>query len=174
MHVFVEGPDDVRLLGVVLKKCYSQYTSKLYKFVNSDSNLVKEHIKILKEKKEPCILITDMDNYTSITERKKQRSKEYDIEFENVIVVKKSIESWYAAGAPTSLFQPQGNHSETIDKIKFNQLIGRSSLHTRIMVEISEDFDTGRAVSNNKSFKYFYRELKNLLKPFENNKNVSE
>lgn len=162
LYVFVEGDDDVRLLRTILKKCFSEYIPKFLKYKNSNSEIVKGYIEKLICDKDYYVMFTDKDKF-STTLRKKHRVSTYGVEEEKVIVVDSTIESWYTAGAKKSIFDLGKKRSETIDKKKFDQLIGRRAYHSMVMEEICNNYDTSRAIQNSKSFKYFYRKLKKIL-----------
>ena len=163
LYVFVEGRDDERLMRIIIQKCYSQYAPVFFRYSTVQSALIREIVGRLRSDDDPYVLFTDKDHFTCNITRKQNRTNEYGVEEDRIIVVNTSIESWYAAGANTSVFNPQVNRSETINKQRFNQLIGSAVYHTKIMENIVEDFDTNIAIQKNKSFKYFYRKLKQLF-----------
>lgn len=163
LYVFVEGKDDERLTRIIIQKCYPQYAPIFFRYVAAQSALIREIVGRLRSDDDLYVMFTDKDHFTCNITRKQDRKNEYDVEEKRIIVVNSSIESWYAAGAKTSVFNSQGNRSETINKQRFNLLIGRAAFHTRVLENIVEDFDTNAAIQKNKSFKYFYKKLKQLL-----------
>jgi len=163
LHIFVEGKDDKLLLKLVLEKCHKQYHPSFYKFSGSDFDLVRAHIQKLRQDNDFHILVTDKDRFTSITLRKQDRSETFGIDENNVIVVDSTIESWYVSGSDPSIIDLSDRRSETINKSEFDKSIGGKVNHSNIMKEIIEDFDTNKAIQKNKSFKYFYQQLKTII-----------
>jgi len=163
LYVFVEGKDDERLIRIVMQKCYPQYAPTFFRYIHTQSALIRDYVDRLRTNNDLYVLFTDKDHFICNITRKQNRINEYGVEEERIIIVNTSIESWYAAGAKTSVFNSQGNRSETINKQRFNQLIGRAAHHTRVMENIVESFNTNNAIQKNNSFKYFYRKLQQLL-----------
>lgn len=163
LYVFVEGPDDELLMKTVLEKCQSAHRHLFYRYSTTNSESTQLMVEKLKEDKDHYVMFADLDDFTSITARKKQRADRYGVEVEKVFVVKTEIESWYAAGAKQTIFNSKGHRSEEITKQKFDQLTGSRARHTSIMEEIADGFDTNKAIQSNKSFKYFYNQIKELL-----------
>lgn len=110
-------------------------------------------------------VFTDLDNFESISARRKERSNRLGIGKNHIVVVDVMIESWYVAGSLVKSINDQmiGRRTEEINKTKFDELVGGKFHHRKMMNVIIRNFDVEQAAQRNKSFKDFYRNFKAIL-----------
>ncbi|AZT89366.1 hypothetical protein ELD05_00945 [Caldicellulosiruptor changbaiensis] len=170
IYILVEGPDDERFF----KRILEPKLSSKYSFVHiikyggdeykSTKNLQKysNYIRAFLKSNNDYIFVVDIDDSPCVTYKKEQITNLVkNIDKENILVVKKEIESWYLAGAEDNFFSEFGiskftiNNTEKLSKEDFNKIIPRNFDRTDFMIELIKNFSVEKAKNRNKSFKYF-------------------
>ncbi len=162
LTIFVEGPDDEDLVKNIITSCYKQDVIVI-KYSQLPLKLFKETIKDLKQNNAPYVILTDLDKTDCLVEKKKSKSQTFFTDPSNIIIAEKEIESWYAAGAPPSIFNKKGQKCITITKEDFDKL-AYPKIHSQILEEILNTFETKRAKRNSKSFSHFYNKIGKIFK----------
>ncbi|WP_039767505.1 hypothetical protein [Caldicellulosiruptor sp. F32] len=170
IYILVEGVDDERFFRRILEPELSSKYSFVHimrycgdefrslKNLQKYSNLIRAFVKSNND----YIFVTDIDDSPCVTYKKEQIAKLIEnINKENVIIVKKEIESWYLAGAEDNfcskfgISESQISNTEKLSKEDFNKFIPRSFDRTDFMIELTKNFSIEKAKNRNASFKYF-------------------
>lgn len=110
-------------------------------------------------------ILADIDSEPCVTRKKQKIVNLYrSAERENIIVVRREIESWYVAGVNAEtcrkLKVPLGNDAEIIDKERFDNLVPHAFVsRTDFMVEILKCYAVDTALTKCKSFQYMCSRL---------------
>lgn len=168
LNIFVEGPDDERFYSWYFSKKKCDYNVKIIPYANSTKKDVNNHIKNIKLMGNRYILTADIDSKQSISDKKDCLIKLYpECEYENIIIAKVEIESWYLAGLNRDTAKAleikldfnKAINTEGITKEKFNRLIPKKFKSSRInfMNKLLENYSILDAIKQNSSIKYFHK-----------------
>jgi hypothetical protein len=164
LYILVEGEDDVRFFGRVMKPLLvPRYDSvEILPYASIKRVKVSSFIKSMGQMKNDYILVADIDREQSVRDKKQLLYHWYpDVSGSNIVVVIMEIESWYYAGLPQETLQKFGLPSlpttDGLTKEDFNKLIPLS-FDSRIdfMFEILKSFSPATAARHNSSFKFFF------------------
>lgn len=170
IYIFLEGDDDSRFFDYIIKPlleakgCCTEYVyqSKMKrisraKFIMSIKNYASKDF----------IFAKDVDVYPCVSSRKENIKKEFgeSIDDNRIVVVAKTIESWYLAGVDARTLRRLhikvddinkiDRSTNTIDKAQFNGFFPRDMVRAEIMCKLLEHYDIEVAKRRNKSFNYF-------------------
>jgi hypothetical protein len=163
LYIFVEGEDDVRIFGRVLKPLFvPRYDSvEILPYASIKRVKVNNFLKSLAEMKNDYIFVADIDTERSVRDKKQLLYHWYsNISGSNIVIVIMEIESWYYAGLPDEALQKLGlpvmPSTDELTKEDFNALIP-PPFDSRIdfMFEILKSFSPATATRHNQSFKFF-------------------
>jgi hypothetical protein len=164
LFILVEGEDDVRFFGRIIKPLFvSRYDSvEILPYACIKRAKTNNFIKSLVQMNNDYIFIADIDRERSVRDKKQLLYHWYsDISGSNIVVVVMEIESWYYAGLPDEALQqfglPSLQSTDELTKEGFNDLIPLS-FDSRIdfMFEILKSFSPATAARHNSSFKFFF------------------
>ena len=164
LYILVEGEDDVRFFGRVMKPLFiPNYDSvEILPYASIKRVKVSSFIKSVGQMKNDYILVADIDQERSVRDKKQLLYHWYpDVSGSNIVVVVMEIESWYYAGLPENALQrfglPSLASTDDLTKEGFNALIP-PSFDSRIdfMFEILKSFSPATAVRHNQSFRFFF------------------
>jgi hypothetical protein len=164
LYILVEGEDDVRFFGRVMKPLFvPRFDSvEILPYASIKRVKVSNFIKSMGQMKNDYILVADIDQERSVRDKKQILYHWYpDVSGSNIVVVIMEIESWYYAGLPDEALQKFGLPSlpltDGLTKEDFNKLIPKS-FDSRIdfMFEILKSFSPATAARHNSSFKFFF------------------
>ncbi|OPX64916.1 MULTISPECIES: hypothetical protein [unclassified Methanoregula] len=164
LYILVEGEDDVRFFGRVMKPLFtSRYDSvELLPYASIKRVKVNNFLKSLSQMKTDYIFVADIDTERSVRDKKQILYHWYsNISGSNIVIVIMEIESWYYAGLPDDSLQrfglPLMPSTDEMTKEDFNALIP-PAFDSRIdfMFEILKSFSPSAAARHNRSFKYFF------------------
>jgi hypothetical protein len=164
LFIFVEGEDDVRFFGRVMKPLFVPLydTIEIVPYASIKRVKVNNFLKSLSEMKNDYILVADIDTERSVGDKKQLLYHWYpNISGSSIVIVIMEIESWYYAGLPAESLQKLGlpafPSTDGLTKEDFNALIP-PAFDSRIdfMFEILKSFSPSTAARNNRSFRYFF------------------
>ena len=164
LYILVEGEDDVRFFGRVMKPLFiSRYdTIEIIPYASIKRIKVNNFLKSMAEMKNDYIFVADIDTERSVRDKKQLIYHWYsNINGSNIVVVVIEIESWYYAGLPDNVLQrlglPNLQETDELTKEDFNALIP-PPFDSRIdfMFEILKFFSPATAARRNRSFKFFF------------------
>lgn len=164
LYIFVEGEDDVRFFGRVMKPLFvPRYdTVELLPYASIKRLKVNNFLKSLAEMKHDYIFVADIDTERSVRDKKQILYHWYsNINGSNIVIVIMEIESWYYAGLPADTLRRFGlpllPATDAMTKEDFNALIP-PSFDSRIdfMFEILKSFSPTTAAQHNQSFRFFF------------------
>jgi hypothetical protein len=164
LYIFVEGEDDVRFFGRVMKPLFvPRYDNvEIVPYASIKRLKVNNFLKGLSEMKTDYIFVADIDTERSVRDKKQLLYHWYsNISGGSIVIVIMEIESWYYAGLPAESLQKFGlpalPSTDELTKEDFNALIP-PSFDSRIdfMFEILKTFSPSAAALHNRSFKFFF------------------
>lgn len=164
LFILVEGEDDVRFFGRVMKPLFvPHYDSvEIFPYASIKRQKVNSFLKSVSEMHNDYIFVADIDTERSVRDKKQILYHWFsNINGGNIIVVIMEIESWYYAGLSAGTLQKFGLPSlpstDGLTKEDFNALIP-PSFDSRIdfMFEILKSFSPEAAALHNRSFKFFF------------------
>ncbi len=164
LFIFVEGEDDVRFFGRVMKPLFVPHydTIEIIPYASIKRIKVNNFLIGLSEMKTDYIFVADIDTERSVRDKKQLLYHWYsNISGSNIVIVIMEIESWYYAGLPAESLQKLGlpalPSTDGLTKEDFNALIP-PAFDSRIdfMFEILKSFSPSAAARNNRSFRYFF------------------
>lgn len=164
LYILVEGEDDVRFFGRVMKPLFvPRYDSvEILPYASIKRVKVNNFLKSLSEMKHDYIFVADIDRERSVRDKKQLLYHWYsNVNGSNIVIVIMEIESWYYAGLTDESLQKLGLPSlpstDELTKEAFNDLIPQS-FDSRIdfMFEILKSFSPITASRHNSSFRFFF------------------
>ena len=163
LYILVEGEDDVRFFGRVIKPLFvPRYDSvEIFPYASIKRQKVNNFLKSVAQMKNDYIFVADIDTERSVRDKKQLLYYWFSsINGGNIVIVIREIESWYYAGLPDTTLQKFGIpplvSTDELTKEGFNALIP-PSFDSRIdfMFEILKSFSLDTAARHNRSFKFF-------------------
>jgi hypothetical protein len=164
LFILVEGEDDVRFFGRVMKPLFiPQYDSvEILPYACIKRIKVNNFLKSVAEMHNDYIFVADIDAERSVRDKKQLLYHWFsNINGGNIVVVIMEIESWYYAGLSDEALRkfalPPLSSTDELTKEGFNALIP-PSFDSRIdfMFEILKSFSPVTATRHNRSFKFFF------------------
>jgi hypothetical protein len=164
LYIMVEGEDDVRFFGRIIKPLFvPRYDSvEILPYACTRRVKVNNFLKSMAQMHNDYIFVADIDTERSVRDKKQLLYNWYpDINGAHIVVVIKEIESWYYAGLPDEALQwftlPSLPSTDELTKEGFNDLIP-PPYDSRIdfMFEILKSFSPTTAARHNLSFKFFF------------------
>lgn len=164
LFILVEGEDDVRFFGRIMKPLFApRYDAvEIFPYACTKRIKVNSFIKGMAQMHNDCIFVADIDTERSVRDKKQLLHSWYpDLNGANIVIVIMEIESWYYAGLPDDVLQKFGLPSlpstDDLTKEGFNALIPQS-FDSRIdfMFEILKSFSPMTAARHNQSYKFFF------------------
>lgn len=163
LYIWVEGEDDKRffekIINPMLKNKYDFIETISYASMKKEK--IDNFLRSIKAMQSDYIFVTDFNNSTCITARKRViRSRFKNIPDESIIIVMREIEGWYLAGLRDNEYKkfkiPLHESTDRITKEEFDSLIPKK-FESRIdfMLEILKNFSIEIAKQKNGSFRYF-------------------
>ncbi len=164
LFILVEGEDDVRFFGRVMKPLFAPgYDSvEIFPYASIRRQKVNNLLKSMAQMKQDYIFVADIDEERSVGEKKQLLYRWFsDIRGGSIVVVIMEIESWYYAGIPEDTLQKFGlpaiPSTDDLTKEDFNALIPPSfDSRIDIILEILKSFSPGTAARHNSSFRFFF------------------
>ncbi|OPY38705.1 MAG: hypothetical protein A4E35_00489 [Methanoregula sp. PtaU1.Bin051] len=163
LFILVEGEDDVRFFGRIVKPLFTgRYDSvEIVPYASIKREKVSRFIKSIRLMKNDYIFVSDIDAERSVADKKQILYYRYsDVEGKRIIIVIQEIESWYLAGLSDHAARKLGMDplmaTDEITKEDFNRLIPKR-FNSRIdfMFEILKFFSLPDAAAKNRSFSFF-------------------
>jgi hypothetical protein len=164
IFILVEGEDDVRFFGRIIKPLLiNRYDAvEIIPYASIKRTKVDNFLKSIRLMNSDYIFVADIDAELSVRDKKQVLYSHFShIDGGSIIVVIKEIESWYYAGlTPESLQDlevPNLPLTDDLTKEDFNRLIPRK-YDSRIdfMFEILKYFSLDSARKKNNSFRFFF------------------
>lgn len=164
LYIFVEGEDDVRFFGRIIKPLIApRYDSvDIIPYASIKRVKVNNLLKSLSQMKIDYIFVADIDTERSVRDKKQILYHWYSsISGNTIVIVIMEIESWYYAGLPDQALQKLGlpllPSTDGMTKEEFNALIP-PAFDSRIdfMFEILKSFSFTTAALRNRSFRFFF------------------
>jgi hypothetical protein len=163
LFILVEGGDDVRFFGRIVKPCFiSEYDSvEIIPYACIKREKVNNFLKSVALMHNDYIFVSDIDFEHSVRDKKQILYHRFSqINGSSIVIVIREIESWYLAGLPSDAAAHMGitpyNSTDDLTKEDFNSMIPRR-FDSRIdfMFEILKYFSPERAAEKNRSFHFF-------------------
>ncbi|HEX3001965.1 MAG TPA: hypothetical protein VHN82_06315 [Methanoregula sp.] len=163
LFIMVEGEDDVRFFGRIIKPLLaSRYDSvEIIPYACIKREKVNKFLKSVVLMKNDYIFVADIDFEHSVRDKKQILYYRFsNVDSGNIVIVIREIESWYYAGISGSfaaeLGIPEAATTDDMTKEDFNALIPRK-FDSRIdfMFEILKSFSLETAARKNQSFHFF-------------------
>ena len=163
LFLLVEGEDDVRFFGRIIKPLFIIYydSVEIIPYASIKRTKVDNFLKSIRLMNNDYIFIADIDTEQSVRDKKQVLYSHFShIDGGSIIVVIKEIESWYYAGLSSESVQnlnvPELPSTDDLTKEDFNHLIPRK-YDSRIdfMFEILKYFSIDTAGKKNHSFRFF-------------------
>jgi len=176
--IFVEGKDDERLLKKIIEIKAEELIEhmRFYQFAKRKYKEVCKFIRNIPKVNSDYIFVHDLNDSECFPVKIENLSEKYkDLEKDKVIIVVKSIESWYLAGinkeSCKELKIKYYENTSNVNKQNFSGLIPKEyGSRIDFMSEELKYFNIGEAKKRNESFKYFYDTfLQSLHKQSEEN-----
>jgi hypothetical protein len=165
LFIFVEGGDDIRFFGRLVKPLIIQrYQSvELIAYACIKREKINKFLRSLAKLGHDYIFVADIDCEPSVEAKKHVLTCRFsDLGNDHVVIVIQEIESWYLAGlndeASAKLGVPCLDLTNTITKEDFNRMIPyRFASKIDFMFEILKFFSVEIAIQKNRSFRFFVR-----------------
>lgn len=166
LFFLVEGDDEDRFIRALLEPLFLlQYDHiQVWQYAQETPKKTRNLIKSIQRMGAGCIFFRDFDQGPCITSKKEFVQSKYSehIATEDIQIVIREIESWYAAGinrkAVAELGVKEFATTNDLTKEQFNQIIpDRFGSRIVFMREVLKGFDLEVAKRKNKSFAYFCR-----------------
>jgi hypothetical protein len=163
LYILVEGEDDVRFFGRIIKPHFvPRYDSvEIIPYASIRRIKVNNFLKSIVQMKSDYIFVADIDAERSVRDKKQVLYHWFsNINAADIVIVIKEIESWYYAGLSSAALQGLGvpalPSTDDLTKEDFNTLIP-PAFDSRIdfMFEILKSFSLENAMLHNRSFKFF-------------------
>lgn len=168
LYIFVEGPDDERFFGKIIKPRFEgkyQYVRIITykKNEHRDKHFVIRFIRNIKSPSWPAdyLFVSDINNSPCATAKKQKEQRIFNniLDSDRIIIVKMGIESWYKAGLSDDKCQqlkiPPHSNTDNLTKEDFNSLIPNIYDKLPFKLKILDCFSAECAINRNNSFKYF-------------------
>ena len=163
MFILVEGEDDVRFFGRIIKPLLiGRYDAvEIIPYASIKRSKVSSFLKSIRLMHNDYIFVADIDTERSVRDKKQILFSHFNhIDGSNIVVVIKEIESWYYAGlsgeSAKSLSVPDLSFTDELTKEEFNSLIPlKYDSRIDFMFEILKYFSIDTAEKKNHSFKFF-------------------
>jgi hypothetical protein len=154
--VFIEGDDDKRFFEAVIKPLLdSRYRLvRLIKWSQMHKRDVETLVEQANTKGNRYVFVGDINSELCVTAKKRSLMDVYPfLHSSSIFVVKREIESWYLAGAPSNLYSSSNVSTENVAKgelqracpQRFDSLIDYKR-------ELLRCFEFGRAKQRNRTF----------------------
>jgi hypothetical protein len=164
----VEGDDDQRFFQSVVKPLMEiKYDDvEIIMYQKEPPKRIKNYITSFEGMKADYIIISDINNKPCIREKKKYVTKliKHNIDHTNIIIVKKEIESWYAAGINPIHRRTYGMSdvvtTDELTKEQFNKYKPKKLERVEFLQEILKNFDVPIGKERNSSLRYFFNKWK--------------
>lgn len=165
---FIEGNDDKMFFEKIVKGYLLKSGFKGRLRIHKYAELKNEKISgIIKNFKNDFVyFIADINSEVCVTSKKQKiKSSIPLLEFDQMVIVKAKIESWYLSGMPESFCQEHKNFLDndinfnTIGKYKFASFKPKNFDLLDFKLEILKNFDLSTARSRNESLDYFIRKI---------------
>jgi hypothetical protein len=172
LAIWVEGDDDVRfvdrIIGPLVNDLYSHMRTVMYK--QSRTEWVNDFIETYRQENRTYVFCRDIDRYPCITSRRESVSKEYArLEWNNIVVVRAMIESWYVGGhgeealkklSRTAWQRGRFDNCEWITKEHFNKMIERLyGNRVNAMQEMLREYSLQLGLQRCPSLRYLCRKI---------------
>jgi hypothetical protein len=164
LFILVEGEDDVRFFGRIIKPLFvSRYESvEIFPYASIKRQKVNNFLKSVVQMNNDYILVADIDTERSVRDKKQLLYLWFsNVSGDTIVIVVREIESWYYAGLPDAVLQKFGlptlPSTDEMTKEDFNDRIPQA-FDSRIdyMFEILKTFSLTTAVRHNRSFQFFF------------------
>ena len=163
LFILVEGEDDVRFFGRIIKPLFVQYYSsvEIIPYASIRRSKVSNFLKSIRLLDNDYIFVADIDTERSVRDKKQILYSHFShIDGGSIIVVIKEIESWYYAGLSGESAQllsvPDLPSTDELTKEDFNNLIpAKYDSRIDFMFEILKFFSIETAEKKNHSFNFF-------------------
>lgn len=173
LFFFVEGSDDARFINkIMLPKMEKDFIQIIMiEYSQKTKKYIQKLIKSIMATGGRYYFLADYDECKCFMQKKQIISKLYRIDNnEKIFIVKREIESWYAAGLDKNTCKKMKipyNNTENLSKEKFTRCMISSGyeLRTDYMRDILEMFNAEIAIIRNNSFEYFIRKNNINLEP---------
>ncbi len=171
LHVFVEGPDDERFFDAVVRpRLGARYSAiSCIKYARTKKDSVTAMLRALRGSGKQVMFLVDIDLFPCPDERRRDVVSKYGVVVEQEVhVVIKEIESWYAAGLDRDGCSGLGlrwrafrfgTHELSKEAVYASQIRPDSMTHQQLLIGMLAAFDYGRAKHANPSFKRFVLQL---------------
>lgn len=163
LWLWVEGPDDERFARYVLEPLLKQRYDQIdiVQYAERSKKYVDSLMKSIEAMGADYLLLGDKDKSPCITGAKERICKQYrSVSWERIVVVLPEIEGWYVAGLDDASWQALGLgprvHSDSVNKERFDDIVGGKKEHISAMVEILKSYNSVTAKRHNLSFAYFH------------------
>jgi hypothetical protein len=172
--IFVEGDDDKRFFKKAifpyLSDKWPDYTFQIIRHREKNNEEVIKYIKSFKDQECLCFFFRDFDKgpcYSAILE--KTTDSFHLLDFREIFIVRKSIESWYLSVASKKFLAKHqididSINTEDISKNKFKGLF-HSENDSLIKIKILMNINIEVAKERNQSFKRFIQKMEDLILP---------
>lgn len=165
LFILVEGEDDVRFFGRIIKPLFvSRYSSvEIIPYASIKRSKVNSFLKSIRLMNNDYIFVADIDTEHSVRDKKQILYSHFShIDGGSIVVVIKEIESWYYAGlsgkSAQDLTVPDLPLTDDLTKEDFNGLIPlRYDSRIDFMFEILKYFSIDTAGKKNHSFNFFVK-----------------
>jgi hypothetical protein len=167
LYVFVEGPDDKRLLEIILRNLSLDVTKStlIYEYANKPKHRVIGFLRTIRRMGAHYYFLLDKDAWPCITGRKGDLCVTYpDLEQDRIVVVSDEIEAWYWSGLGRSGCEDLGieylTSTETVTKeALYSAIPARFGSRLDFLLEAARRFSLQEAEETNSSLRYLIRRL---------------
>ncbi|MEA2694831.1 MAG: hypothetical protein QOJ16_4218 [Acidobacteriota bacterium] len=167
LFILVEGGDDVRFFGAVVKPLFEKYYDevRILAISNWSHEEVRRLLFSISAMKSDYLIVRDIDTHPCVTAARDALRKPYSrLDPERIQIVRAEIESWYCAGISPqdaelgALKVVTCNDTGEVTKESFDAaLFERRLRRAPAMIAMLERFDLATAARRNASFRYFLR-----------------
>jgi len=165
---FLEGSDDKRFFETIISPLIINDFDciQCYEYASKSKKVVKNFLSAIIRLNYKYLFVKDFDRATCFSQIKDKVVEKFsNCDKNNIQIVQREIESWYAAGISAECGKKLGinmveNCNEITKELFFNQL-SKHRVRQDAMVEILKDFKIDLAKSRNTSLNYL---IENKLK----------
>lgn len=161
--ILIEGPTDKEFFEKIIKppiERQRELTVSLITYSEKTNRTVNKFIQSFLDMECECYLFRDFDQGPCFTQLRETLNQKFPLlNNENILIIKKEIESWILAGISDELIIEvtqieELKNTEKVSKEDFKALLESSNSTTEIRSKILNEFDLKKAVQRNKTLRY--------------------
>lgn len=161
IYLLVEGDDDERFANRIIRPQLSKIHDLVitWKYAQKKKEKVRNLLRTVHQTGATYFYMCDLDKFSCVTKRKVVEQNWLPIlDVDRIIVVKRDIECWYAAGASDEIRRfcnlTIPADTQVMSKEHLTRLVSPRMTRTEFMLQVLEDYSFALAHKRNDSFSY--------------------